>query len=61
MTDRKCYGCGEPATKTFDGFPACEPCYTVCKKFWEDEVIKPLPLTPVEGAAILGDIITRKP
>ena len=46
----KCYGCGEPATRTFDGFPACEACHKVCAKVWEDGIIKPL-----------DPIITRSP
>jgi hypothetical protein len=59
MNKGKCYGCGEPATKEFDGFPACPACFRVCHKVWEDGIIKPL--NPIQGAAILGAVITRSP
>ena len=63
----KCTACGEPATMTFDGLPACKDCLRIVLKTWPSGTITYPPLIPmipmsyVEGADLLGNLLTRKP
>ena len=66
-TELKCTACGVPTTWTFDGLPACKECLKVCMERWGNGVITYPPLIPsipmsyVEGSALLGNLIVRKP